>query len=205
MIPKQIYIPSQIRTQEFSEDQREFDFVITTDLRDGHGTIFTHEGWDFTRYSQNPVVCYQHRSGDDDPDNLIGMTVKGPWAEQLPDGSRAWIARVRFESEDVNPKAEKIRKKLIAGTLRMASIGAQVIEGRMGDAKQEEDPKTLYFTRQQLLEWSIVSVGSNSGALLQRNHSAIEAIRDGFTRNKKPTNNETLKRDKALIDYYKNK
>lgn len=167
---------AQVRGTEFTEDQREFDFVITTDKRDTYGTIFTADGWDFLRYTENPVVFYQHRSGSDDPDNLIGITVKGPWQETLADGSRAWLARVRFEEEDVNPKAEKIRKKIIAGTIRMASIGADVHEYRWGDKDKGEDAETVYFTRQELFEWSVVNVGSNPSAHV-RNDETVQEIR----------------------------
>lgn len=177
---KRIYIPAYVRGSEFKEDQNEFDFVITTDKEDNYGTIFTGDDWEFERYNENPVVFYQHRSGDDDPDNLIGVTVKGPYRETLADGSVAHIARVRLEPESVNPKAEKIRKKIIAGTLRMASIGADVSEYRWGDFDKGENPDVLYFTRKELLEWSIVNIGSNAAAQLRSsNKKIIDEIRAG--------------------------
>lgn len=181
MESKKLYIPAFVRAEEFDQDQREFDFVITTDKRDSYGTIFTADGWDFTRYAENPVVFYQHRSSDDNPDNLIGITVKGPWKETLSDGSQAWVARVRFEDEDVNPKAEKIRKKIIAGTLRMASIGADVQDYRWSDPEKGEPEDTIIFTRQELFEWSVVNIGSNPAAIKRDNSETLQQIRSAIT------------------------
>ena len=204
METKRVYIPAYLRNTDFEKDQREFDFVITADTRDSYGTIFTHEGWSFKRYKDNPVVFYQHRSSGDDPDNLIGVTVKGPWKETLDDGSRAWVARVRFEEEEVNEKAEKIRKKIIAGTLRMASIGADVHEYRMGVKDDGEDENDIYFTRQELFEWSVVTIGSNTAAGVKRNVEVIQQIRSEQKRITKTVKKQKgLSVTRARLEYYK--
>jgi hypothetical protein len=38
-----------------------------------------------------------------------------------------------------------------------------------GAKKEQEDPEAIYFTDQELLEWSVVTVGSNPEAL-KENH-----------------------------------
>lgn len=218
MKTRKLYIPAFVRAENgFTADQREFDFVITTDKRDSYGTIFTADGWDFTRYNENPVVFYQHRSSGDDPDNLIGITVKGPWQETLSDGSIAHVARVRFEEEDVNPKAEKIRKKIIAGTIRMASIGASVKDYRFGNKDQNEDPDDIYFLRKELFEWSVVNLGSNPGAQAKRNEEVLVEIRseqsDSDKKDKKESTDHedgSVKRhglsvERARLELYKSK
>lgn len=224
MKTRQLFIPAYVRAESgFKEDQKEFDFVITTDKRDSYGTIFTSDGWDFSRYKENPVVFYQHRSSGDDPDNLIGITVKGPWKETLSDGSQAHVARVRFEEEEVNEKAEKIRKKIIAGTIRMASIAADVKEYRFGDKDKGEDPNDIYFTKKELFEWSVVNLGSNPGAQAKRNDEVILEIRsersgeEGDGKEKKDTKKETtdpgegeverhgLSVERARLEIYKSK
>ena len=45
----------------------------------------------------------------------------------------------------------------------MASVGAIPHEYRYGK-EDDEDRNTIYFTRQELVEWSIVSAGSNRDA-----------------------------------------
>ena len=46
----------------------------------------------------------------------------------------------------------------------MASVGANVQQARFGDPDKGEDKDVLYFTKQRLMEWSIVSVGANPDA-----------------------------------------
>jgi len=176
MKAKRLFIPAYVRGSEFTEDQQEFPFVITTDRIDSYRTIFDPDGWDFSRYMENPVVFYNHHSGSDDPDNLIGMTVDGPNRVTLEDGSTGYEATVRFEPADVNPKAEKIRKKIISGSIRMASIGCQVYDAKWLEIEGQQD-EVLVFTEQELLEWSVVNIGSNPGAIVKKNAEAIQAIR----------------------------
>ncbi|MDM1514710.1 hypothetical protein, partial [Myroides odoratimimus] len=66
-----------------------------------------------------------------------------------------------------------------AGILRMASIGADIHEARWGDFDKGEDPDVLRFTKMDLLEWSIVPVGSNPEAL-KRSADGLEDIKRRF-------------------------
>jgi HK97 family phage prohead protease len=150
-------------------ENRQVEFVISSEAVDTYDTVFRIDGWDLNDYTRNPIVCYQHRSNSDDPDNIIGTSTLRIEDDQL-------IGRVTFENADVNPKAEKIFRKVQNGTLKMASIGARVLDARFGDEKKGENKDVLYFTRQKLMEWSIVSVGSNPDAH-KRNAQTIEELR----------------------------
>jgi len=148
---------------------REAEFVISTEAVDSYDTIFKIDGWDLTRYEKNPIVAYGHRTWSDNPDMILGTSEVRIEGNQL-------IGKVRFESGEVNPTAEKVWQKVQAGTLRMASVGANPIEWRMGIAADGENPGVLYFTRTELFEWSIVPLGSNPEAL-KRSVETIDAIR----------------------------
>lgn len=150
-------------------ENRQAEFVISSEAVDSYGTVFKMDGWDLNRYLQNPIVCYQHRSFSDDPDNVIGLS------EVFIEGDEL-IGRVRFEDEDINAKAEKIRKKVNNGTLKMASVGARVKKATFGDEEKGEDPNILYFRKAELIEWSVVTVGANPDAH-KRNETAIHEIR----------------------------
>ena len=148
---------------------REAEFVISTEAIDTYGTVFKMSGWDLKRYEANPVVFYAHRSYSDNPDMLIGTSSVFVDGDQL-------IGRVRFEDAETNPIAEKVWKKVQAGTLRMASIGANPKRGHWGDEKLGEDKDVIYFDETELLEWSIVPIGSNPDAL-KREVQTLEEIR----------------------------
>jgi HK97 family phage prohead protease len=166
-------------------ENRQAEFVISSDSVDTYGTVFRPDGCDLSRFEKNPVVFYAHRSWGDDPDNLIG-------SGQVYRENNTWVGRVTFEPEDVNPKAEKIYKKVQNGTLRMASIGANPLTGHWGAEKAGEDPKVLYFDTWELIEFSIVPLGSNPDAL-KRHQDSAEFYKEKFKRTVKPVVKETKK------------
>lgn len=178
MEPIKDILTREIHVRSLTPEQiesRQAEFVISDEAPDSYGTVFRMDGWDLTRYEKNPLVLYAHQSWGDNPDNIIGT------GEVFREGDQL-IGRVTFETEDVNPKAEKVFKKVQAGTLRMASIGAKPTEGHWGVEEASEDPEILYFDRQQLLEFSVVPIGSNPNAL-KRNAEALVDIKKQFTRN----------------------
>lgn len=150
-------------------EKRQVEFVISSEAVDSYGTVFKMAGWDLKRYANNPIVAYQHRAGSDDPDDIIGTSTV-----RIEDGKL--IGLVTFEPADINEKAEKVFRKIQAGTLKMASIGARPSEYRFGDESKGEDKDVLYFTRQELMEWSVVSIGSNPDAH-KRNAQTVNEIR----------------------------
>ena len=97
------------------------------------------------------------------------------------------MGEVRFEDEGDNEIADKVWRKINKGTLKMASVGARVHDYRYGDTERGEDSGTIYFTRQELLEWSVVSVGSNPDAFKRSADSIdeikreLEVVEDDFT------------------------
>ncbi len=156
-------------TDEMKE-KRQAEFVISTEAVDTYGTVFRVDGWELERYQRSPVVFYNHKTYSDDPDMIIGTSEVRIEGNQL-------IALVTFE--DGNPIAEKVWRKVQNGTLSMASVGANILESRWGDFDKGENPDVIYFTRQELLEWSIVPVGSNPDAL-KRSAQSLEEIRSSL-------------------------
>lgn len=151
---------------------RQADFVISTEAEDTYRTIFEIGGWNLERYNRNPVVIYVHDTMSSDPDLVIGTS------EVRVEGNEL-VATVTFEGAENNPLAEKVFRKVQAGILRMASIGADIHEARWGDFDKGENPDVLRFTKMDLLEWSIVPVGSNPEAL-KRSADGLEDIKKRY-------------------------
>lgn len=150
-------------------ENRQVEFVISSEAVDSYRTVFKIDGWELDSYQRNPIVCYQHRADSDDPDNIIGTSTVRIENNEL-------IGTVTFEDAEINPKAEKIFRKVQSGTLKMASIGASVQKARLGLKEKAEETDVLYFTEQRLMEWSIVSIGSNPDAQ-KRNAETVEDLR----------------------------
>jgi hypothetical protein len=175
-INQQVPLLGQVRA--FTEEQktnRFHEFVLSTESVDRHGTVFKLDGWQLDRYNnENPVVSFVHEDNNSDPDLIIGR------GEVFRDGNQI-IGRVYYEPEDINPLAEKIRKKVEHGTLRMASVSALPFKGHFGVESNNEDRDVLYFDEQELLAWSIVPVGSNRDAL-KRSAEALDTIKKEIVR-----------------------
>lgn len=169
---------------------RQAEFVISTEAVDTYDTVFKLDGWELERYVKNPIVAYGHRTWSDNPDMIIGTSEVRVEGDQL-------IGKVTFEPEDVNPTAETIWRKVQAGTLRMASVGANVKEWRYGDAQKGENPGVIYFTRTELYEWSIVPIGSNPDAL-KRSVQTVEEIRAELAKQQTEDTGNTTREDKGL-------
>tara|TARA_R110000772_G_scaffold67579_2_gene150023 strand:+ start:858 stop:1451 length:594 start_codon:yes stop_codon:yes gene_type:complete len=153
-------------------DKRTAEFVISTESIDRHGTVFELSGWDLTDYQRNPIVCYNHNANGDNPDTIIGTS-------EVFIEENSLIGRVTLEPEGENEIADKVWRKLNNGTLKMASVGAIPHDARWGNTERGEDSGTLYFTRQELLEWSIVSAGSNRDAH-KRNTEDTDKLKEQF-------------------------
>lgn len=173
-------------TDEMKE-KRQAEFVISTEAVDTYDTVFKIDGWDLERYNRSPIVFYNHKSWSDDPDMIIGTSEVRIEGNQL-------IALLTLE--EGNPVAEKVWRKIQNGSLNMASIGANPIEWRWGDFDKGENPDVIYFIRQELLEWSIVPVGSNPDAL-KRSVENLEEIRTSL---KKPENSVEKKVSRSVFE-----
>ena len=110
-------------------------------------------GWDLTAYSRNPIVLWGH----DYKTLPIGKSLE----VFVRDGKLQAV--MQFTPPGLHPLADQIRGLIDANFLVGSSVGMLPVEWSYNAKRDGND-----FTRQQLLEWSIVSVPANAGALRQR-------------------------------------
>lgn len=162
------------------EDTRTVEFVISSSAKDRHRSIVNMDGWALDNFNRNPIVGYQHNvyGGNmctpDDPDDVIGSGRAWIESDTTRDANNALykllVGSVTFEKKEINPKAEKIFRKVLAGTLRATSVGfMEVGKGEwkkdVGEDGKETEEKTYHFKGQELLEFSIVNIPSNPEAV----------------------------------------
>ena len=158
-------------------ETRTVEFVASDNSVDSYGTVLPVDKWDLTRFQKNGVIGYMHDVYGDswtksaDPDDVIG---KGEaWIE---DGKL--IVRVTFEPADLNPKSDKVFRKLEFGSLNAVSVGFRATaKGHKGDEERGEDPNVYYYNGQELLEVSVVNIPANANAL-KRSMEEEEAVRE---------------------------
>ncbi len=141
-----------------SSQRRVWFRLVTRDI-DRHGTIFEPAGVDLTAFRANPVFLWMHDSGGGEvtppPDVVIGRVTN---FDQSVD---ALDIEVEFD-DDGDGLAATCFRKVKDGFLRMVSIGCNVLEE---ETVQIGTHKVPVYTRTELLECSLVIIGSNRGAL----------------------------------------
>jgi hypothetical protein len=185
-IHKTIHIGVDVVPRSMTDDDKEyFQFEISNETRDSHGTIFRMAGADIASFNSDPIVTYGHPSFDStDPDDVIGI---GPVTIE----QGRMIARFYPQLDGTNPKAEKVVAKLRSGMIRSASIVAQIYDGHIGRRDRGEDDEALYFDKWQLLAWGVVMKGSNPKAKAR----TIERVQELKSQ---MTDTQSLKKAKLL-------
>ncbi len=144
------------------EETRTLEFVASDNTRDSYGTVLPVDKWDLDRFNKNGLITYQHQYYSGDPDSVIGR------GEARVEGKKL-IVRVKFEDAELNPLAEKVFRKLLAGTLNGVSVSFSPSSRTVGhwgegqESKSGEKP-TFYFDGQELLEIAVVTLPSNKNA-----------------------------------------
>lgn len=142
-------------------EDRTYEFTASTSNQDRDGEVIEASGWDLKNFKKNPVVMYAHDY------------------RSLPVGKapRVWVSSdgklkntVEFPPEGTYEFADIVERLVDTGYLKTESVG--FIPKKWEDGEGEKAPKRTY-TKQELLEISIVPVPSNPDAL--RN-----AIEDGI-------------------------
>lgn len=154
---------------------RTIPFVFSDESRDTYGTVLSADGWDLERFNRMGVALYNHSSYGNDPDNVIGRA--RAWVE-----GKKLLGEITFEPASLNPKAEKVFQKLLAGTLRGCSVGFRPMErGRWGEGDEAAGAKreTYYYGRRELLEISVTPLPANHNAKVRSAGEEPEEVPDG--------------------------
>lgn len=145
------------------EKTRTIAFVFSDETRDSYNTVLLANNWDLDRFNKSGVAFYNHNSYSSNPDMLIGSAKA--WIED-----NKLVGEITFESEDVNPTAEKIFRKILAGTMKAVSVGfVPTSRGAWGKGDEAcgEKNETYYYGRCELLEISVVNIPANKNALIR--------------------------------------
>ncbi len=132
-------------TKGIQEDERVVEAVISTPAEDRDADIVEVSGWQLENFLKNPVVLWMHRY-----EAPIGRCLE---IRREPD---ALVARTRFAR---TPLAEEIWQLYREGVLSAWSVSFIALDWEPLASGGRR------YTRQELLEYSAVSVPSNPEAL----------------------------------------
>jgi len=124
------------------------DFVISDGSLDRHGTRINPKGWDLSNFKKNPIALFGH-------DSRFPI---GTWANIRTEGDKL-VATLKLAAKGTSQRIDEIISLVEQGVLRATSVGFSVI--KYGTAGKDE----FDFLEQELMETSVVAVGSNTNAL----------------------------------------
>lgn len=186
---------TEVTFRDIDEENREVEFIISSDRRDSYGTRFDPKGMDLSQYRKNPIVLYRHMRDGGVYTLPIGNGI--PESAFVDRDNRVHM-RARFTSEETFPFGYQVYKLIRDGFLHMSSIGAQVLE----DEIMEEDSgeQTMLFTSWRLFEFSVVPIGANDDALVVsrdlEEHADLSQAKRFYTSIRKEEDEEPEKEEK---------
>lgn len=128
------------------------DFVLSDDTLDRYGDVIDAQGWDLRNFKKNPIALFGHS----------GSFPIGNWTNIRVEGNKL-IATLKLASKGTSDRIDELINLVEQGILRAVSVGFRPLES------EPIDPKKPYggqlYTKQELLETSLVSVPANPAAL----------------------------------------
>ncbi len=134
-----------------------FRAIASTNAVDRHGEIVDNNGWDFKAFKKNPVILWAH----DHTEPAIGVAKK-VFVDGV--GKKAKLM-LDVALHDLTPKAAAIKALVEAGIINSLSVGFKPIES----------PDGVTFTKNELLEVSMVNVPANGEAMIMAYKSLKDA------------------------------
>ena len=130
---------------------RRFEFVISTGSLDRDNDRIAPKGVDLSGFESNPVVLWAHDASVPPIGRARNTGVRG----------NALVSEVEFPEKGVYDLADQVHDLIAHGFLKAASVGFRPI------AFERNDEGGFDFERVELLEWSVVPVPANAGAVVQ--------------------------------------
>jgi len=201
---KRIHYDSQIDEVAPLEQDDGYTYGVITSIDvDSDGDVILPKGIDLSRFEKNPVVLYNHKH-----DEPIA------YAEHLNVMNDKIVAKTKFSS---TKEAQKIRQLLRDKVLRTHSCGIIAMDGYVrgepgfNKAKEEllkEFPEKFkenldkinrIVTKSLLVEYSIVSIPSNTECLITETKAIVEETGEENENTSNIKNDtEQIKVDKAI-------
>lgn len=140
------------------EDGFGLDFKISDKSVDRHNDTVDPSGWQLDNFLSNPVVLWNHNSDDVPVGKATNTRLNGD----------ALFSEVIFPSKDLFAFGNTIGRMVRNGFLNAASVGFRPLEAEIAEDRMEDHRgffAPVDFTKQELLEWSVVPIPANPNAL----------------------------------------
>ena len=155
---------------------------LTNDTLNSYGYRVLTDGVDITQYERNPILLYMHNRG-----KAIGLI------KDIRKENGEITGELAFD--EATELSTQCKKQWDFGSLRMVSIGFEIIE--TSEAAELIVPGQRYatVTKARLIEVSLVDIGANNDAIRLHKDGQLITLSEGGDcplprLNHKPTNNQ---------------
>lgn len=128
------------------------EFVLSDESVDRYGDIIEAKGWVLGNFKKNPIALFGHSSG----------FPVGTWSNIRVEGTRL-VAKLNLAARGTSARIDELISLVEQGILRAVSVGFIPIKSEPINPDRPYGPQK--YTRQELLETSLVSVPANPAAL----------------------------------------
>ena len=128
---------------------------LTDDSLNSHGSRVLTSGVDITQYGRNPVLLYMHERG-----KVIG------YMKDIEAGDGEITGEPVFDC--ATELSRQCKKQWEVGSLRMVSIGIDVLELSDSPEHLVAGQTSPTITKSRVFETSIVDIGANDNAIVMR-------------------------------------
>jgi HK97 family phage prohead protease len=130
-------------------------FVASTEAVDRYGDIVRADGWELANFKRNPVALFGHNYS-----SIVGL-VPRVWIE-----SKRLMAEIKLAAQGTSALVDSVRALVAQKILRAVSVSFLPMEEPTLMRDEKNDRVTGYeFTKQDLLEISLVAVPANQEAI----------------------------------------
>lgn len=138
------------------------DFILSNGAVDRDMDTVNPDGWELDNYRKNPVVLWMH--------DMWQLPVARSLEERLENGQL--IGRAEFTSKEENEYGYMVGQLYKQGFLNAVSCRFKGKEWRW--AEDESRPFGINFLKQELYEYSCVTIPANPDALVQAKAAGID-------------------------------
>lgn len=128
------------------------EFVLSDETVDRYGDIIMAAGWVLTNFKKNPIALFGHSNG----------FPIGNWTDIRVEGNKL-VAKLKLASRGTSARIDELISLVEQGILRAVSVGFMPIKSEPLNPERPYGPQR--YTKQELLETSLVSVPANPSAL----------------------------------------
>ena len=150
-------------------DDRRVKFTISTGSVDRDKDTVAVDGWDLAPYEANPVVLWGHDSNHLPIGKCVGIAQEG-------NALKAIVEFVPADMPHIGEKAEAVLRMCRTGFLSATSVGFRPLKYVVASDRGDDDWfPPVDFLKQELMEFSIVSIPANPEALIDPSERMLAA------------------------------